>query len=260
MGFKSPSFYFLSATLMFILTASAGPIPSSIPSNPSYYSISSTAAECAAPTQTAQTQSQPSLAPNSHAISESQLLQIAPSSGSCSGATFADECRTAAQAVPFINQAFETYRITSAGERAAVLSIMAHESGEFKYNRNHYPVPGRPGQGTRNMQMPNYNLLYARSIPALASQVQQSSSGNDVASFTPDRLNAVLELVMPDQYSFASGSWFLTSQCTDAVRQGLQKGDQNGFGDFINECVGTTPSADLYTYWERAMEILETGD
>lgn len=58
------------------------------------------------------------------------------------------ECSTAAQAVPFITKSFATYNVTSRAEQAALISLMAFESGDFKYNRNHFPPPGRPGQGS----------------------------------------------------------------------------------------------------------------
>ncbi|KAL8952957.1 MAG: hypothetical protein Q9222_001176 [Ikaeria aurantiellina] len=85
------------------------------------------------------------------------LLAIAPKANTCANATFPKECKTASEAAPFINHSFATYGITTAGEAAAVVAIMAFESGDFKYNINHFP--GRPGQGTRNMQSPALNLL-----------------------------------------------------------------------------------------------------
>ncbi|KAI9858545.1 MAG: hypothetical protein M1824_004281 [Vezdaea acicularis] len=180
-------------------------------------------------------------------ITTAQLLAIAPTSGTCAGAPFPAECSTADHAVPFINGALITYGITSPYEQAAIISTMAFESGDFKYNRNHYPAPGRPGQGTRNMQMSTYNLAYAKSIPALAGPLAQVAATD---------LNGVLALVMADQYSFGSAAWFLTSQCGAGVRQGLQSGTQAGWQTYVSSCIGTTVTSDRMAYWTRAVQAL----
>lgn len=70
-------------------------------------------------------------------VTVSQLTQISPESASCSASSqFPAECRTAAQAVPFINQAFSDYNVTTVGERAALLSLMLFETGGFKFDTN----------------------------------------------------------------------------------------------------------------------------
>ena len=79
-----------------------------------------------------------------------QILQIAPKSSTCEGAPAPDECATNVQAAPFLISAMSKYEIYSVPEIAAVLSVIAFESGDFKYNTNHFPAPGRPGQGTRD--------------------------------------------------------------------------------------------------------------
>jgi len=85
------------------------------------------------------------------ALTAEKLIAIAPKTASCAGASFADECADATRAVPAINKAFETYDITSTGEQAALIAYMLFESGDFQFNKNHFPAPGRPGQGTRMM-------------------------------------------------------------------------------------------------------------
>ena len=87
------------------------------------------------------------------------IMAIAPTSSTCAGALAPYQCRTVEQAVGPIVNAFAKYNITTVGEMAAVLSIMAFESGDFKFNVNR--VPGVPGQGTRNMQYPKLNIKYA---------------------------------------------------------------------------------------------------
>ncbi|KAG9848271.1 hypothetical protein KCU98_g4788, partial [Aureobasidium melanogenum] len=83
-----------------------------------------------------------------------------PPLASCTGAPYPAECATADDAVSWINLAFHSFGIDAFGTQAALLSLMLYESGFFKYNINHYP--GVPGQGTRNMQSPAFNLKYAQ--------------------------------------------------------------------------------------------------
>jgi hypothetical protein len=81
-------------------------------------------------------------------LTAANLIAIAPATASCDGAPFADECADATQAATALNKAFDTYKITSKGERAAIVAYELFESGSFKYKKNHFP--GRPGQGTRS--------------------------------------------------------------------------------------------------------------
>lgn len=80
-------------------------------------------------------------------LTADHILAIAPKSATCDdNAPAVGECVTAEQAAPFINESFDTYNIDSAAEQAALVGLMAFETGEFKYNRNHFP--GVPGQGS----------------------------------------------------------------------------------------------------------------
>lgn len=80
-------------------------------------------------------------------LSESQILAIAPNSQTCDNPPAKGECATAKQAAKFTAQSFDTYQVTSKAEQAAVISLMAFESDDFKYNKNHFP--GTPGQGSK---------------------------------------------------------------------------------------------------------------
>lgn len=188
------------------------------------------------------------------ASAASQLLIIAPTSNTCSGAPFPSECATADQAAPYLISAMSQYSVTSPPEIAALLSLVAYETGDFKYAINHYPSPGRPGQGTRNMQMPNYNLLYAKSIPALSSSLAAITTASSTEGLSDDELNAIRALVLPDQYSWGSAAWFLTTQCASA-RAALQAGGQAGYEAYL-ACVGTSATSDRLAYWTRANSAL----
>lgn len=80
------------------------------------------------------------------AITPAQIEKIAPKSTSCDNAKQKDECATSDVAARAIAASFERYQVTSPAEQAAVIGLMAFESDEFQYSRNHYP--GVEGQGS----------------------------------------------------------------------------------------------------------------
>jgi hypothetical protein len=81
-----------------------------------------------------------SFATNDISLTEAQLIQIAPQSKSCDDAPAKGECATAKTAADSISQSFNTYKVTNKAEQVAILSLMAFESNDFKYNNNHSPV------------------------------------------------------------------------------------------------------------------------
>ena len=129
---------------------------------------------------------------------------------------------------------------------AALVGTIAFESGDFKYNVN--LNPSNVGQGTRNMQSFTFNQEYAQSIPELAGQLEGIAAGSD------DQILGLL--TANDDYDFGSAAWFLTTQCGDQVRQGLQTGGQAGWEQYVSECIGTSPTAGRQDYWERAVQAI----
>lgn len=174
------------------------------------------------------------------------IQKIAPGSASCDAA--ATECRTATQAAPFMVQSMAQYQMYSPNEIAAVLSLMAFESVDFKYKHNVYP--GRPGQGTANMQMAKYNLLYAKSLDGVKDKVADI---NSVDGLSDDRLNEILSLVTPDEFNFGSGPWFLATQCGQDVRDSLKGDIDQGFEAYMG-CVGVTVTEERKAYLTRAKD------
>ncbi|KAK6064101.1 hypothetical protein SCUP515_11954 [Seiridium cupressi] len=168
---------------------------------------------------------------------------IVSSTASCAATD--TECRTPAQAAPYLIAAMSKYGITNTGEIAGVLALMAFESVDFKYKHN--ISPGRPGQGTANMQMFDYNLEYAQSITELSAKV--SALGTIT---TDDQKNQLLALVTDDNYNFGSGPWFYTTKCASA-RSALQQGTDAGFAAYMS-CVGVTVTDDRSAYWTRAKQ------
>ncbi len=138
---------------------------------------------------------------------------------------------------------------------SAILALMAFETAEFKYNRNHFP--GRPGQGTRNMQMGGYNVLYALSIPELQAKVKEIAGVQGEATLEianglgEDVLDKVLELVLEDKYSWGSALWFYLTYCGDA-RDAVKTGSEAGFEAYM-QCVGVTADAERTAYHTRAL-------
>jgi hypothetical protein len=125
-------------------------------------------------------------------------VQDAPAAGKCATSNPAT--------VSALVNSFTKRGITTAEEQVALLSWLAFELSDFEYNKNHYP--GTSGQGSCFMMSPTFVKQYVSSIPELAPK---AAAVTDPA--------AILELVYPDQYSFAAAAWFYSTHCTDAQRR-----------------------------------------
>ncbi|KAJ4296228.1 hypothetical protein N0V90_006273 [Kalmusia sp. IMI 367209] len=181
-------------------------------------------------------------------ITVDDLTAIAPETASCPGTgDFATECADATRAAPAISASFQKYDISSRGEQAALIAIMLYESGNFKYNHNHFPAPGRAGQGTRNMQMAPFNDKYATDLFGADKAAQAQAEGGD---------DAVLALVQGDEESFASAAWFVSTQCDEGIKTGLASGSMVGWDAYLTTCVGTTHTEDRDTAWTAAKQVL----
>lgn len=182
---------------------------------------------------------------------------IAPDAvNSCAGAAFPAECATAAQAAIGILKAVGEAQFY-AGEIGAMTALMAYETASFKYNINHFP--GNPGQGTRNMQHPNYNLQYARSIDALKEPLAKITTATTTEGLSNATLNAILALVTTDEYTWGSAPWYLKTHCGASVRQGLAAGSNVGWMAYLL-CVGATQDLPgRMVFWDRAKKTLKVG-
>lgn len=171
------------------------------------------------------------------------LKHIAPDSTSCTGVTTnTAECATAADAAQPLIDSFAKYGVTTPGEQAALLSWMAYESGEFRYDRNHFPAPGRPGQGTRCMFMPEFVGAYAATL---------SISNSDPAGLLDDVIKAGAD--------WGAASWYYTTKCSDSIKEGVKAGTKAGWQAFVTECVQTTldmGEKSREVYWTRAAQAL----
>ncbi|KAJ2980565.1 hypothetical protein NUW58_g6912 [Xylaria curta] len=146
------------------------------------------------------------------------------------------------------------YGLMNSGQIAAVIALTALESVEYVYKHN--VSPGRPGQGTSNMQMFSFNLQYAKSIPELKDALAGISGINEQnPDSTPDDAKkAVLALVQDDKYNFGSGPWYLSTmpQC-DAAKKLLETSPDAGWAKYMTDCVGVDAGdAKRNEYWARA--------
>ncbi|KAG9188321.1 hypothetical protein G6011_02244 [Alternaria panax] len=183
-------------------------------------------------------------------LTAANLIAISPATQSCASAEYPDECADATQAATALNKAFDTYKITTKGEKAAIIAYEIFESGSFKYKKNHFP--GRPGQGTRMMAMPPFVEKYAAAIAGPDAVTQAKAAGETAG------LDAVLALVnSDDEKSFGSAAWFVTTQCSAEVRAGLVEGTADGWHKFLTDCVGTSLDPLRDTPWTAATATIQ---
>lgn len=105
------------------------------------------------------------------------------------------------------------------------------------------------------MQMIGYNFEYAKSIPTIQDDLTAIiGSASSVASLSDVQQNQTRDLLnSQDEVSFGSAAWYLTTQCTDAQRTSLQKGDQAGWTTYIEDCVGTDATDERVAGWKLAL-------
>lgn len=184
-------------------------------------------------------------------ISAADIMKIAPETSSCANGPAPGECRTATQAAPYVAISFSNFGITDFNSQAALLSLMLYETANFKYAINHFP--GVPGQGTRNMQSPEFNLEYAKWLSTICTNC--GITPNQVAAAEAQGPVAVLKLVNTDEWGFGSAAWFLSTQCDAPVKEGLKAGTQAGWEAYLTSCIGTTVTADRTAIWTKALAL-----
>ena len=152
------------------------------------------------------------------------ISKVAPNSTSCDGASpkLKSQCATADQAAqPFLDS-FKTYNISSVNEVAAILSLVAYETGELRYDYHEFPAP-TPGACTRSIfGEVSYTAAYAASIPALAANATliQGAKAGDNSS-----LDAVCAaLTSNPDWDFGAPSWFLSNVCPAYIQAALRTG------------------------------------
>ncbi len=186
-----------------------------------------------------------------HTITAADIIKVAPQTRSCTNSPAPDECRTANQAAPYIAVSLTNFGITSFGSQAALLALMLYESGNFKYAINHFP--GVPGQGTRNMQSPEYNLRYAQWLAGVCQNCGITQA--EVAAAETKGPATLLDLVNNNEWGFGSAAWFLSTQCDHRVQKGLATGSQQGWEQYLSDCVGTPVTDDRTAIWKKIIAL-----
>ncbi|KAJ2726047.1 hypothetical protein GGI07_000830 [Coemansia sp. Benny D115] len=158
----------------------------------------------------------------------------ASTDGFCLKAEFKEECRTNAQAVAAINKAIDKYKITRRGEVVAATAYMLLESGNWGYNINHWP--GRAGQGTRTMMMFPFIAQYAE---YLHSDEYAKIATGSIETASNETMNAVRQLVLNDEDSFAAGFWLMKVPYKDYFgnEDKLRDGNEEDFKNYILNAV-----------------------
>lgn len=188
-------------------------------------------------------------------LTPAQIAAAAPETASCAGS--GGECSTAEAAAKGLNDAFAAYGLKTLGQKAGMIGYMAFESVGFKWNTNQFP--GRPGQGTKSMLMFAHLYNFAASFEELRPEVAKNSPGGQIAQvtwdnaeamFSTEQKNAIRALVLPDNYTFKSAPWFLTSYPAATCDKSLLN---NGFGGFESTmglpCYGVTVDGERKARW-----------
>ncbi|RCI16769.1 hypothetical protein L249_1713 [Ophiocordyceps polyrhachis-furcata BCC 54312] len=148
------------------------------------------------------------------------------------------ECRNATVVAPLLEASFKKFNIGCRQEAACLVGLMMLESVNATFMRNQ--SPGRPGQGTVNMQMCGFNLKWAKDLePGTFSDVD-SLECFDKGCKDAGKCNQVLdEVLKTDEGNFFSPAWFYHTQCNETeIKTGLR--DNVSFcSDYVTKCVGT---------------------
>ena len=105
------------------------------------------------------------------------------------------------------------------------------------------------------MQSPAYNLEYAEYLAKICANCGITSA--EVEQAKAKGSDAVLALVNTDEWGFGSAAWFLATQCTGSVREGLKAGTEQGWEAYLSECVGTSATGERTALWRRAVALKE---
>ncbi|KAK9766391.1 hypothetical protein K7432_004558 [Basidiobolus ranarum] len=194
-----------------------------------------------------------------------EILEIAvpvsAGQGQCSQATFKEECRNAQQALAPLRESFLKYGIDSVGAEAAIVALIAYESGSFAFNINHWP--GRAGQGTRNMMMFPAIHEYVKSLASLNRKYLKITL-NVPEPYSEEKQNEIRALVLNDRDSFASAAWYLakSSECPRDALEKLRANTEEAFKYYTLTCVKTDGSTlpDRIAAWKRVSDAYKAHD
>ena len=103
------------------------------------------------------------------------------------------------------------------------------------------------------MQSPEYNLKYAQWLASVCKNC--GITGAEVKKAQAEGPVKVLDLVNSDEWGFGSAAWFLSTQCDSSVKEGLKAGTEEGWNNYLSQCVGTSATVDRTATWRKAMAL-----
>lgn len=102
------------------------------------------------------------------------------------------------------------------------------------------------------MQSPAFNEKYATWLSAVCANCISAAQVEQAKAAGPE---AVLELVNGSLWGFASAAWFLKTQCESSIQDGLAAGTEAGWTSYLEQCVGTTVTAERTAGWKKAIAL-----
>ncbi|PFH58279.1 hypothetical protein XA68_13926 [Ophiocordyceps unilateralis] len=153
----------------------------------------------------------------------------------------ASQCRNATVAAPLLLESFKEFGVGCRQEAACLVGLMMLESVSFNFMRNQ--SPGRPGQGTANMQMCNFNLKWARELkPDSFADACSDLNCPEKECADAQTCNNVLDSVLEtDRGNFFSAAWFYATQCKDDDVKNRLRDNVEGCSAYLKTCVGVDP-------------------
>ncbi|KAJ1665291.1 hypothetical protein IW140_000645 [Coemansia sp. RSA 1813] len=168
-----------------------------------------------------------------------------------------EECVDNTVALVSINKALAKYNITRRADIIAILSWMVFETASWKYYRNHFPEPGKPGQGTRTMMSWDFVSKYAKSLYPCKYGIAIGDNAANASVATDAQKTNVLDLVTNNDDAFAAGFWFLVNQSGSYyIDETLKDGDNSTFIEFNKEIlyVGDADMDERVAVWDTVKE------
>lgn len=170
-----------------------------------------------------------------------------------------------ARALPHINRALREYKLVKPAQVAFYLSIMAVESGNLTYNRNVWP--GRAGQGTRSMMMPNNLYKFFTSSPRLEKNKRLRKLAKAPYNESDDKAKEkALKVMMKDKYTFLPGAWWI-AKGAEMLQPGCKKFAKTlkkeikppTLDALLKSCVGVDPDDARRRAFQTALRAVKKG-
>ncbi|KAI0233880.1 hypothetical protein L0F63_001560 [Massospora cicadina] len=169
------------------------------------------------------------------------------------------------RALPYIQRALNQYNLVTPEQMAFYISVISVETANLSYNRNHFP--GRPGQGTRSMMMPDNLHVFFKSSPKILkdhpelTQIAEKST-KDMSNVDKEKL---LNVLMQDEYSFLPGAWWISEggeklmkpNCNHFKSKLTQGASKSTIDDLNTNCLGVGEDPTRFMAYRRALKAVK---